>query len=49
LVFLRIRNPDGQLVLVVSCDGSLVRGQQRRRLVVKYRGKYKTLPLSAGQ
>lgn len=43
------RNPDERLVLVVSCDGSFVRGKQRRRLVVKYGGKYKSLPLPAGQ
>ena len=43
------RNPDGQHVLVVACDGSLVRDIQRRRLVVKYKGFYKTLPLPAGQ
>lgn len=42
------RNPDGEYVLVVACDGSLVRRIQRRRLVVKYRGKYKSLPLPAG-
>ena len=42
------RNPDGAHVLVVACDGSLVRRIQRRRLVVKYRGKYKTLPLPGG-
>ena len=39
------RNPDGEYVLVVACDGTLVRRIQRRRLVVKYKGKYKTLPL----
>ena len=43
------RNPDGTFVLVVACDGTLVRGIQRRRLVVKYRGRYKTLPLPGGQ
>ena len=43
------RNPDGECVLVVACDGSLVRGYQRRRLVVKHGGLYKTLPLPAGQ
>ena len=42
------RNPDGEYVLVVTCDGTLVRKIQRRRLVVKYRGKYKTLPLPGG-
>ncbi len=42
------RNPDGTNVLVVACDGTLVRNIQRRRLVVKYRGKYKTLPLPGG-
>ncbi len=43
------RNPNGEHVLVVACDGTLVRGAQRRRLVVKYRGKYKSLPLPGGQ
>lgn len=43
------RNPDGEHVLVVACDGTLVRKIQRRRLVVKYRGRYKTLPLPGGQ
>ena len=43
------RNPDGTNVLVVVCDGTLVRAIQRRRLVVKYRGRYKTLPLPGGQ
>ena len=43
------RNPDGEYVLVVACDGTLVRGIQRRRLVVKYKGLYKTLPLPGGQ
>ena len=43
------RNPGGEYVLVVACDGTLVRGIQRRRLVVKYRGKYKTLPLPGRQ
>ena len=43
------RNPDGEFVLVVACDGTLVRGIQRRRLVVKYKGLYKTLPLPGGQ
>ena len=42
------RNPDGEYVLVVACDGTLVRRIQRRRLVVKYRGKYKSLPLPGG-
>ena len=42
------RNPDGANVLVVACDGSLVRGIQRRRLVVKWKGLYKTLPLPGG-
>lgn len=42
------KNPDGTYVLVVACDGSL-RGIQRRRLVVKYKGQYKTLPLPGGQ
>ena len=42
------RNPDGEHVLVVACDGTLVRSIQRRRLVVKYQGKYKTLPLPGG-
>ena len=43
------RNPDGEYVLVVACDGTLVRRIQRRRLVVKHRGRYKTLPLPGGQ
>jgi len=43
------RNPDGEFVLVVACDGSLVRKTQRRRLVVKYNGRYKSLPLPGGQ
>lgn len=43
------KNPDGEYVLVVACDGTLVRRIQRRRLVVKYRGRYKTLPLPGGQ
>lgn len=43
------RNPGGEFVLVVACDGSLVRDIQRRRLVVKYKGGYKTLPLPGGQ
>ena len=42
------RNPDGENVLVVACDGSLVRSIQRRRIVVKYKGLYKTLPLPGG-
>ena len=43
------RNPDGEFVLVVACDGTLVRGSQRRTLVVKYKGRYKQLPLPGGQ
>lgn len=43
------RNPDGEYVLVVACDGTLVRRIQRRRLVIKYKGRYKTLPLPGGQ
>ncbi len=43
------KNPNGEYVLVVVCDGTLVRRIQRRRLVVKYRGKYKSLPLPGGQ
>lgn len=43
------RNPDGQYVLVVASDGSFVRGKQRRRIVVKYKGKYKTLPLPGAE
>ena len=43
------KNPGGEYVLVVACDGTLVRGIQRQRLVVKYRGKYKTLPLPGRQ
>ena len=42
------RNPDGEHVLVVVCDGSL-RGIQRRRIAVKYKGLYKTLPLPGKQ
>ena len=42
------RNPGGEYVLVVACDGTLVRGIQRRRLVVKHKGRYKTLPLPGG-
>ena len=42
------RNPDGEHVLVVACDGTLVRKIQRRRVVVKYKGLYKTLPLPGG-
>ena len=43
------RNPDGEFVLVVACDGTLVRGIQRRRVVIKHNGLYKTLPLPGGQ
>ena len=43
------KNPGGEYVLVVACDGSLVRGNQRRRLVVKYKGLYKSLPLPGRQ
>jgi glucosylceramidase len=43
------RNPDGEYILVVACDGTLVRDIQRRRLVIKYKGLYKTLPLPGGQ
>lgn len=43
------RNPGGEYVLVVACDGTLARKIHRRRLVVKYKGRYKTLPLPAGQ
>ena len=43
------RNPDGEYVLVVACDGTLVRRIQRRRLVVKYKGKYESLPMPGGQ
>ena len=43
------RNPDGEYVLVVACDGSLVRRIQRRRIVVKYRGLYKSLPMPGAQ
>ena len=46
---LLFRNPGGEYVLVVACDGSLVRNIQRRRLVVKYRGRYKSLPMPGGQ
>ena len=42
------RNPGGEYVLVVACDGTLVRQTQRRRLVIKHRSKYKTLPLPGG-
>ena len=43
------RNPDGEYVLVVACDGTLMRGIERRRLVVKYKDRYKTLPLPGAQ
>lgn len=43
------RNPDGGFVLVVACDGSLVRNIQRRRIVIKYKGRYKSLPMPGGQ
>jgi len=43
------RNPDGEYVLVVACDGSLVRRIERRRIVVKYKGLYKSLPLPGKQ
>ena len=43
------RNPDGEYVLVVACDGTLARRIERRRIVVKYKGRYKTLPLPGGQ
>ena len=43
------RNPDGEYVLVVACDGSLVRRIERRRVVVKYKGLYKSLPLPGKQ
>ena len=43
------RNPDGEYVLVVACDGTLVRKIQRRRLVVKYKGLYKSLPMPGEQ
>ncbi len=43
------RNPNGEYVLVVACDGTLVRRIQRRRLVIKYKGLYKSLPLPGGQ
>jgi glucosylceramidase len=43
------RNPDGEYVLVVASDGALVRKMCRHRLVVKYKGRYKTLPLPGGQ
>ena len=42
------RNPDGENVLVVVCDGSPVRRIQRHRIVVKYKGLFKTLPLPGG-
>ena len=42
------RNPDGEHVLVVVCDGSL-NGIQRRRIAVKYKGLCKTLPLPGRQ
>ena len=41
------RNPDGEYVLVVACTAQ--EGILRRRLVVKYKGRYKTLPLPGGQ
>ena len=43
------KNPGGEYVLVVACDGTLVRRVQRRRLVVKYKGRYKSLPMPGGQ
>lgn len=43
------RNPDGVHVLVVVCDGELVRKIQRKRIVIKYKGLYKSLPLPGGQ
>ena len=43
------KNPNGEYVLVVACDGTLVRRIQRRRIVVKYKGRYKTLPMPGGQ
>ena len=43
------RNPDGEYVLVVACDGTLVRDILRKRIVIKYKGKYKSLPLPGGQ
>ena len=43
------RNPDGEYVLVVASDGALVRKMYRHRIVVKYKGRYKTLPLPGGQ
>ena len=43
------KNPDGEYVLVVACDGTLVRKIQRRRLVVKYKGLYKSLPMPGEQ
>ena len=46
---LLFRNPDGEYVLVVACDGTRVRGIQRRRIVIKYRGRYKSLPMPGGQ
>ena len=43
------RNPGGEYVLVVASDGKLVREMYRHRIVVKYKGRYKTLPLPGGQ
>lgn len=43
------KNPGGEYVLVVACDGTLVRSFQRRRIVVKHKGLYKTLPMPGGQ
>lgn len=43
------RNPNGECVLVVACDGSPVKDIQRHRLVIKHKGAYKTLPLPAGK
>ena len=43
------KNPGGEYVLVVACDGTLVRRIQRRRLVVKHKGLYKSLPMPGGQ
>ena len=43
---LLFRNPDGENVLVVVSDGN--RPHFRRRIVIKYKGLYKTLPLPGG-
>ena len=46
---LAFRNPSGENVLIVVTDGAPVKEIQRHRLVVKYKGAYKTLPLPTGK